>query len=334
MARAGSRPDLLLVLLETSRLYLPWVLFSYVSYLWLSKTSLTLTRPSVFAAILAVASVGFMVPYEMYLVLLGMLDRGLPLSDFATQLSRHPAMFVFIDYVLFLGGFAFIYALVVFQRALRDERVRRQIQAENLSLRLQVEEAKMVALKGQLEPHFLFNALNAISALVRGGEQSKALSAIQKLSELLRYAIAASDRDWTTLADEVTFAQDYISLQKIRYGDSLQWSVQGVDDSLRKVDCPPFMIQPLVENGLRHDLEAGGGRSDIRMVIDAGEQVIGITLSNPIHAGPGSNGGTGIGLRNTRGRLALVYGDRALLSTRAVDGRFVVELRIPRHAGE
>jgi two-component system, LytTR family, sensor histidine kinase AlgZ len=333
-ARAGSAPDFLALLLDNSRLYVPWVVFSFALYSLLSRTRLALTRPAVFAASLAVASLGFMLPYEMYLVLLGVIDRGLPLSNYLAQLARHPMMFVFIDYVLFLGGFAFTYGLVVFQRTLRDERARQRMEAENLSLRLQVEQVRMAALKGQLEPHFLFNALNAISALVRGGAQANALSALQRLSELLRYAIAASDRDWTTLADEIAFVQDYISLQKIRYGESLQWHIHGVNDSLQKIDCPPLMIQPLVENALRHDLEAGGGISDIRMVLGGDDQTIEITISNPFHAGSGSNGGAGIGLRNTRSRLALVYGSRAELTTRVVDGRFVVELRIPRHANE
>jgi two-component system sensor histidine kinase AlgZ len=122
----------------------------------------------------------------------------------------------------------------------------------------------MLALRAQFEPHFLFNALNAISALVRDGDRGLALGGIGRLSDLLRYALSASVREDVTVAAELQFVRDYLDLQRLRYGERLQVQIDGEDSLLHEVECPPLLLQPLIENALRHDLDCREGPSDIR----------------------------------------------------------------------
>ena len=180
-----------------------------------------------FVAFLLACSLLFMIPYELYMILLGMLDQGVTLAKFIERVHKQPAMYGFLDYILFIGCFASCMPLAVFQRTLGEQRRRQRIEAENLTLRLEAEKNRMAALQGQLEPHFLFNALNALSALVRGGERPLALAAIGQLSELLRYATAASEREWSSIGEEIAFVEDYVGLQKLRHGERLDFRVEG-----------------------------------------------------------------------------------------------------------
>jgi two-component system sensor histidine kinase AlgZ len=309
-------------------MHLPYALCSAFLYGALLRSRRPLNRPLNFLGTLLLWS-PFIVAYQPYMVALSVADKKLPWSEFATKLAKHPLGYAFFDYLIFIGAFAFIYALVVFQRSLADERRRQRVEAENLALRLEVEQGRLAALRAQLEPHFLFNALNALSALVRGGEQLHALHAVQRLSELLRYAIAVSGKEWTSLGEEAGFVEDYLALQRLRFGTRLNVTLDAGDAGWREVDCPPLLLQPLVENALRHDLETGADASDIHIAFSRQGDRVGIRISNPVNdQGPG-NGGTGIGLRNITSRLALVYGDRAAIHARREQDRFIVEVDLP-----
>jgi two-component system sensor histidine kinase AlgZ len=309
-------------------MYLPWMPLSALVYGGLLRARRSPARVGVAARWIAGWSLVFMPPYLLYTSALNLLERGATWAQVPKKIWHYPLAAVTYDYLFFLGTIAFVYALAVFQRTLQAERRRQRIEAEILALRLEVEQNRMVALRAQLEPHFLFNALNALSALVRAGEQLQALRAVQRLSELLRYAIAASGKEWTSLAEEVAFVEDYLALQRLRFGTRLDFVMDGGDGLWRGVECPPLLLQPLVENALRHDLEAGSERSEICMACHRVGDRVSIHISNPIHEGA-DNRGTGIGLGNVTGRLALVYGDRASIQARREAGRFVVELDLP-----
>lgn len=330
-----GQPKPVLVLVRIHLLmYAPWLVFSLALHGVLRRTKHSLTRVPVAVGLLLVFSLAFMPANQLYTVALHMFEHGVPWNQFLAKVQKHPVAFVFFDYFIFVGTFAFIYAMAVFQRSLHDERQRQRVEAENLALRLEVEQGRMVALRAQLEPHFLFNALNALSALVRGGDQLNALKAVQRLSELLRYAISASGRDWMTIAEELAFIEDYLALQRLRFGPRLAFQIEGYTPELRNLECPPLLLQPLVENALRHDLENGSETSDIRIGFALDGDCVEITVSNPARDEAEHNRGMGIGLRNIAGRLALVYGDRATLRARRADGRFVVGLRLPLEASE
>jgi hypothetical protein len=239
----------------------------------------------------------------------------------------------FVDFMLLTGTFTVQAAVCIRRQGRARERALDLADKENLRLRLELEQLRMLGLRAQLEPHFLFNALNAISALVRADDRKTALAGIARLSGLLRYALTASAREWVTVGEELSFVQDYLALQRLRYGARMQVEVAVDDDSLLAAPCPPLLLQPLVENALRHDLDCHDGASDIRLHMRASADVFCIVISNPAPpaaAGQAAaNPGLGLGLRHTEASLQLAFGPSASLQTRTGEGRFTVTLRLP-----
>ncbi len=224
-------------------------------------------------------------------------------------------------------------AVKIWQQSQARARDWAQAQADALGLRLELEQQRGLALRAQLEPHFVFNALNAISAMVRT-DKDIALEGIHGLSDLLRYALSASERDWVTLADELSFVEDYLILQRMRYGARLRIAIEGAAQAGLDCDCPPLLLQPLVENALRHDLDCHESASDILLAFERHDDQLLIRISNPVHSGAAHNPGVGLGLRNIEGRLRLAYGGAATLRAGVVDGRFEVAIAMPAHAPE
>jgi hypothetical protein len=228
------------------------------------------------------------------------------------------------------GTFAAILAVHYWRQARERELAWQRSQTDMLNLRLALEQQRMLALRAQFEPHFLFNALNAISALVREGDRALALGGIGRLSDLLRYALSASSRNDVTVAAELQFVRDYLDLQRLRYGERLQIRIDGEGRLLHEVACPPLLLQPLIENALRHDLDCrpSGTPSDIHLRFVQEGEVLAIQVTNPVSAHASPNPGAGLGLANTRERLKLMH-PAATLSTCLRDGRFVAEVRLP-----
>jgi hypothetical protein len=226
------------------------------------------------------------------------------------------------------GTFAAILAVHYWRQARERELAWQRSQTDMLNLRLALEQQRMLALRAQFEPHFLFNALNAISALVRDGDRTLALGGIGRLSDLLRYALSASVRNTVTVAAELQFVRDYLDLQRLRYGERLRVQIDGEGSLLHEVECPPLLLQPLIENALRHDLDCREGPSDIHLRFMQDGEVLVIQVTNPASAHASPNPGAGLGLANTRERLSLMY-PTASLSTCLQDGRFVAEVRLP-----
>lgn len=229
------------------------------------------------------------------------------------------------------GSFAAILAFFYWRQSRDRELAWQRSQTDMLNLRLALEEQRMLALRAQLEPHFLFNALNAISALVRGGDKPLALQGIGLLSELLRYVLSASGGNGngaTTVAAELRFVQDYLALQRLRHGERLRLNIEGADAGLETIACPPLLLQPLVENALRHDLDCSEGPSDIHLSFIREADALLVRVSNPARGDVPANPGAGLGLANTRDRLRLMHPEAALHTGRQ-GGRFVAEVRLP-----
>ncbi len=220
-------------------------------------------------------------------------------------------------------------AIKIWQQSQARNRAWAQEREDSLALRLELEQQKSLALRAQLEPHFMFNALNAISALVISDNKDVALSGIQGLSELLRYALAAGDKNWVRFAEELAFVQDYLALQGLRYGERLHVAIVGVNEQVLACECPPLLLQPLIENALRHDLDCHEEASDILCHFELRDGKLLISISNPVHDEAAANPGVGLGLRNTMARLQLAYGDAASLHTAIKGGRFQVSISLP-----
>jgi two-component system LytT family sensor kinase len=212
-------------------------------------------------------------------------------------------------------------------RARQQEAAR--LQAETAQLQAQLAEARLSALRSQIDPHFLFNTLNAVSALVERDPRG-VRRMIARLSELLRHSLDGAGEPEVTLRQELEFADRYLEIMRIRFQGSLEVE-QRVDEGMMDAMVPSLVLQPLVENAVKHGVGRlrGVGRIEIEARRD-GARVILTVRDN----GPGMEGAApareGVGLRNTRERLAQLYGDDAKLTLRPAEGGgFEAEVALP-----
>jgi len=206
----------------------------------------------------------------------------------------------------------FLYSMLTLASAsvLLSRRSRRQ-ELEQIDLRARLAQAELGLLRAQLEPHFLFNALNTIAGLVRAAHPELATRALAQLSELLRYVLEASRQDRVPLAWELEFVSNYLELQQIRYGSRLQVAIHQ-DAAARSYDVPPLLLQPLIENAVVHGAACTSHPASIevrvRVAPDASELRVEVHNTRGERASPARRT-TGLGLSNTRQRLHRMYGD-------------------------
>ena len=206
---------------------------------------------------------------------------------------------------------------------------RRTVERERNALRLQAQlnEARLVALRSQLEPHFLFNALNTVTVLMR--EDVDAAERIMlRLAALLRRTLDAGAADRVALRDELAFVEAYLEVEQARFADRLDYRID-CDPAALDVEVPSLVLQPLVENAVRHGLarRAGPGRIEVQARSADGMLTLRVRDDGP---GPPPSPREGIGLSNTRARLGLLYGDRHVFELRALpEGGAEATLRFP-----
>jgi two-component system, LytTR family, sensor histidine kinase AlgZ len=185
--------------------------------------------------------------------------------------------------------------------------------------------ARLAELQSRIRPHFLFNTLNTALALVRL-DPPRAEGVLEDLAELFRVALSESGES-VTLAEEVALAQRYIAIEQIRFGSRLRvtWELDA-DAGLARV--PPLVLQPLVENAVRHGVEpaAAGGTIRIRTRVKSGRAVV--VIENTVPTEP-SRPGNGMALKNVRERLNLMHDVAAQFDTRAAPNLFRVQIGVP-----
>lgn len=198
-------------------------------------------------------------------------------------------------------------------------------------LRAQVVQAQLGALKMQLQPHFLFNTLNAIVALVRQAKPLQAEQALTLFSDLLRAVLDDRDAQEVPLNRELEYVRLYLSIEQIRFSDRLRTSISAGPDVLTAA-VPHLGLQPLVENALRHGIAHRAAGGDISVRAWRAQEMLHITISNDGVARSSSRaqGGFGMGIANLRARLQQLYGGQAELRTSFGDGdKALVELILP-----
>lgn len=240
----------------------------------------------------------------------------------------------------FAGGFLrayeadiFIYAaiaaMVIGMDAYRDAHERKRREAE---LRLQLDHARFDALRMQMQPHFLFNTLNTVSALVER-DPAAARRVVARLSDILRRSLDRGIEQETTLAEELQFVRAYLDIEKLRFGDRIAVEID-VEGSLASSRVPSFVLQPLVENAILHGVAPlpDGGRVAIRASRRHGALVVEVADSGRGPDAPAAVG-NGVALANVRQRLAALYGDAASLELRSgAESGCVAELTVPLDA--
>lgn len=225
---------------------------------------------------------------------------------------------------LYVVYFSILHAV----RAISRLRYQKRRAAELLLL---AQESELSALKAQLNPHFLFNTLNSISALA-GDDAEATRSMIRRLAEMLRYAIDSSKRDMVTFREEIAFTEAYLAIEKQRMADRLviHWSI---DEKAKEELIPPIILQPLVENAVKHGIAPleSGGKVTITVVhspekIDVSVKDDGVGSS----ADMAISDSTGIGLANTRMRLEKRFGSHAsFYAATDPQGGFMSKFSVP-----
>jgi two-component system LytT family sensor kinase len=205
-----------------------------------------------------------------------------------------------------------------------------QEQTETARLNEALSNAQLSVLRGQIEPHFLFNSLNAIAGLVREGRSDSAVRMIAGLSEFLRRILEDVARQQVPLRDEMAFAQTYVDIQKLRFADRLRLSVE-VPSDLQPAQVPSLILQPLVENAVKHGIakRVQGGAIAISASRSADKLNLRICNDGPALLANWETARHGIGLANVRTRLRGLYGDAFELRLHNVPNGVEVLLSFP-----
>ena len=190
--------------------------------------------------------------------------------------------------------------------------------------------AQLAALRAQVNPHFLFNSLNSIAQLIHS-DPSKAEACVERLGEIYRYLLHRAHSDFAPLADELAVVEAYLEIERARFGDNLEVEAR-IDERARALLLPSLILQPLVENAVKHGIsrKLGGGRVTIEARLDDSDLRLAVSDTGVGVSGHGSVFERGVGLRNVRDRLIHLYGDDYAPQVRS-DPRSgtTVSLRIP-----
>jgi signal transduction histidine kinase len=231
-------------------------------------------------------------------------------------------------------GVAVYFAVLGVEHATHYFRVVRERDTQASRMAAQLAEARLGALRMQLHPHFLFNSLNAIGVLVRDNDTAGASRMLELLSDVLRQVLTGTRVQDTTLAAEISFIQNYLAVEQIRFADRLH-VVYDVDPQVLTAIIPAFILQPIVENAMRHGIarRSEAGTVTIAARREGDDLVLVVTDDGP---GPAESTAapTGVGLANTRTRLATLYGERGRLSlVRVPSGGAAATIRLPYRTG-
>jgi len=241
-------------------------------------------------------------------------------------------------YLKFLENFFFVRWFILFLILLTivhqlwiDKHLKEQYLAYNrlIEKERQLAKAEMNNLQQQFQPHFLFNSLNSINALVKS-QPENAREMILNLSDFLRKTIHKGKEDFNSLADEIDYLNLYMSIEKVRFGQRLQLEIES-DESCQKAQLPSLILQPLVENAIKFGLNGNLGNITIRLEIKCESNQLNITISNPYDQTAITNGnGTGYGLKSVERKLGIIYKRADLLSIKKTPTDFIVNLTIPQ----
>ncbi len=240
-------------------------------------------------------------------------------ADLPARLRAAWAFFLPMGALLALAAVALHYLLDAWERAQEGER-------RESELRVLAREAELKALRAQLNPHFLFNSLNSISALTTV-DAKRAREMCVLLSDFLRKSLKLGERSTVSLAEEIDLLRAYLSIEQIRFGSRLQvaWEI----GETASAPLPPLLLQPLVENAIKHGIASLPEGGTLRIRTEREGPRVAITLENPADPDVEPPQGLGLGLRQVRERLLGRFGNRAAFGSESPAGMFRVRLLIP-----
>jgi sensor histidine kinase YesM len=292
-----------------------------------------LEAPAVRVAIHALAGITIV---SVHVAVVGLVSRLVHVG-FVSLSDITPAFLKYAG-LTFPGGLV-VYALLVggwyaarLQAGYRErEQAARLLELQAAELEALVAQSQLRYLQAQLQPHFLFNSLHALSALVLKGDTTRAVRMTARLGELLRQALRASESSEITLDEEVRLLESYFAVQMLRFEDRLSTHIE-IDEAARVALVPPLLLQPIVENAVVHAIEVDPPGTSIEVRACVTHDTLIITIKDD---GPGIANAAreGVGLGNTRARLKNLHGDAAALDIAGRNGRGTcVRIELPYRA--
>lgn len=190
-------------------------------------------------------------------------------------------------------------------------------------------EAELYKLRQQLHPHFLFNSLNSINALIHS-KPDEARKMVQQLSEFLRGTLKREDKQMMTLEEELLYLKLYLEIERVRFGHRLK---AEFDTELPTFSCkmPPLVLQPLMENAIKFGLYGTTGEVTIHLRTRLVDHYLVVTIMNPYEKDMQTQKGTGFGLKSIQRRLYLLFGRDDLMEINQEENQFIVNFRIPQN---
>lgn len=202
----------------------------------------------------------------------------------------------------------------------------KKVQLKQLQLEANLKESQLNTLKGQINPHFMFNSLNNIRGLMLE-DVGKARNMLTNLSETLRYSLTKSDVNSISLEDELEMVENYVEISKIQFENRLQFETHINDESLDR-QIPPMIIQMLVENALKHGISnlKNGGKVSLSTKINDNQLQIEVANSGSLQQ---TENTTQLGLQNIKRRLELLYGNKATFTLKEIEDQVVATIKMP-----
>ncbi|BEV71722.1 hypothetical protein THUN1379_12040 [Paludibacterium sp. THUN1379] len=229
--------------------------------------------------------------------------------------------------ILFLAGVAlYLLSLLTHEVLIAFGNLQQALTAEAES-RLMARDAEMRLLRSQIDPHFLFNSLNSISALT-SLDPAAARDMTIDLAQFFRRTVALSGRDTISLSEELALCEHYLAIEQRRFGSKLQLSWQ-IDPAARPCQLPPLTLQPLLENALKHGIRQLDQGGTVHIEASLRDTWLHLAVSNPLPAAPVVASDSGHGLNHCQARLGRQYEQRARLTWQRHDGQFRVEITLP-----
>jgi two-component system LytT family sensor kinase len=245
---------------------------------------------------------------------------GMGIQHFSDGLWNNLVDRGFLEGTIYFAVLGVTYA-VDYQRKLREREVMQ------VKLEASLSQAKLAALELQLQPHFLFNTLHAIGGLVRQERKTEAVEMINGLADLLRYSLDHAGKP-TTLEQELAIAERYLEIQRARFSDRMTVTID-VTPEAKRMHLPAMLLQPLLENAVRHGIERSTGPSTITVTARERDGRLTLEVFNTGELGAVESG---IGIANTRARLEQIYGATHELELRGEPDGVVASLVIPSKA--
>lgn len=240
--------------------------------------------------------------------------------------SYPPETFGALPLLVFAGAIGILIAVLghylagAFQRSQVAER-------KALELQVMAREAELRSLRAQLDPHFLFNSLNSVAALI-GNDTQAARQMCFLMAQFFRKSLSLGREQSIPLAEEISLVETFLAIERVRFGDRLRVKFEVADD-VKAVPVPPLMLQPLVENavhhGVAHLLEGG----EVCVSARRRDSFLEVVVENPCDPDRPASRSTGVGLVNVRSRVETLCGHRASVDVDASDTRFRVSILLP-----